>query len=131
LAQETFVRLFKYRDRYEPRARFTTFLYLLARQVRVDLLRRATRHEEGLASYAAATADPGENRGPTLDRIEQAQSALKALPETLRSVVVLGILQELRYEEISAILEIPVGTVKSRMFYALRQLRETLNAGKG
>jgi RNA polymerase sigma-70 factor (ECF subfamily) len=66
-----------------------------------------------------------------LDRIEQAQSALKALPETLRSVVVLGILQELRYEEISAILEIPVGTVKSRMFYALRQLRETLNAGKG
>ena len=43
LAQQTFLRLYKYRTRYEPRARFTTFLYMMARQIRIDSLRKLQR----------------------------------------------------------------------------------------
>ena len=127
LAQETFVRLFKYRDRYEPRARFTTFLYLLARQVRVDMLRKTLRREAGMASYLKETENAEPKRDPPADRFDAVRRALDTLPETLRSVVVLSIYQELKYDEIAAILEIPVGTVKSRMFHALRKLREVIH----
>ena len=50
--------------------------------------------------------------------------ALSRLPEGMREVVVLGVMQDMPYAEIAEILGIPVGTVKSRMFNALRKLKE-------
>lgn len=126
LVQQTFLRLHRYRTRYRQTAKFTTFLFLLARQVWIDELRRRTRQErlaEGLAAEphpehaAPAAADAGASGG-----LDLAQ-ALAALPEGLRQVVELGVYQDLPYAEIAAILKIPVGTVKSRMFTALARLR--------
>ena len=57
------------------------------------------------------------------------RAALQQLPEKLRSVVVLSLYQGLRYEEIAAVLDIPAGTVKSRMFNALSQLKEIFMGG--
>ena len=129
LVQQTVLRLYRYRDRYVASAKFTTFLFLLARQVWIDELRRRKRQErliDGLAAeplpeqIAPEAADAGAAGGLDL------QSALASLPEGLRQVVELGVYQDLPYAEIAEILSIPVGTVKSRMFNALAKLRTFL-----
>jgi RNA polymerase sigma-70 factor (ECF subfamily) len=58
------------------------------------------------------------------------EAALDSLPEAMRAVVALNVYQGLKYEEVAAALEIPLGTVKSRMFQALRKLREFLQTRK-
>jgi RNA polymerase sigma-70 factor (ECF subfamily) len=132
LVQQTFLRLYRYRDRYVASAKFTTFLFILARQVWIDELRRRKRHErlvDGLSAeprkeYADAEAsDSSESGGMDLEQ------ALASLPEGLRQVVELGVYQDLPYAEVAEILGIPVGTVKSRMFNALAKLREYLGDG--
>ena len=133
LVQQTFLRLYRYRERYVVTAKFTTFLFLLARQVWIDELRRRRRRERLADSLAAephpefarpADASAGESGDIDLAR------ALEALPAGLRRVVELGVYQELAYTEIAKILGIPVGTVKSRMFNALARLRAELGVGK-
>lgn len=57
---------------------------------------------------------------------EDVRRAVSQLPQGLRDVVELGVFQDLPYAEIGQILKIPVGTVKSRMFNALRKLKELL-----
>lgn len=126
LVQQTFVRLYRYRDRYTARAKLTTFLYLLARQVWIDELRRRQRRDR-LIQKLAAQLEPatGKDPGPGDEHLYIA-AALAKLPVGLREVVVLGVYQELPYQEVASILKIPVGTVKSRMFNALRMLRRML-----
>jgi RNA polymerase sigma-70 factor (ECF subfamily) len=128
LVQETFVRLYRYRDRYRPRARFTTFLYLLARQVWIDELRRCRRRRR-LRDELAEAPEMAPERVPAAappGLADDLRQALARLSERLREVVTLGVLQELPYREIAKILKIPVGTVKSRMFNGLRELRRIL-----
>jgi RNA polymerase sigma-70 factor (ECF subfamily) len=126
LVQQTFIRLYHYRNRYSARAKFTTFLYLLARQVWIDELRRRNRRQR-LRERLTAEPTP-EQRVPTPALADDLQQALAGLSERLRAVVTLGVLQELAYPEIAKILKIPVGTVKSRMFNGLRELRARLEA---
>ncbi len=130
LVQQTFLRLYRYRERYQPTAKVTTFLFLLARQVWIDELRRRKRHErlvDGLTAephpehVEPVAANAGASGGLDLEQ------ALAALPEGLRQVVELGVYQDLPYAEVAEILAIPVGTVKSRMFNALAKLREFLD----
>jgi RNA polymerase sigma-70 factor (ECF subfamily) len=129
LVQQTFLRLYRYRDRYTPSAKVTTFLFLLARQVWIDELRRRKRHERLVAGLAAEplpeSIDPVAAPAGASGNMDLEQ-ALAALPEGLRQVVELGVYQDLPYAEIAEILGIPVGTVKSRMFNALAKLRAFL-----
>ncbi|MBP7830881.1 MAG: RNA polymerase sigma factor [Kiritimatiellae bacterium] len=123
--QETFIRVYNYRDRYRPTAKFTTFLYTVARHVRNDLLRKVMRREalvERISAEPEATP-PAPGPGGVAWRLD-IHAALARLPEKLRGVVVLGVYQGLRQEEIAAVLGIPLGTVKSRMFNALERLKE-------
>ena len=126
LAQETFLRLYRYRARYRANAKFTTYLYLLARQVRIDCLRRGMRRDalhDRAAAEAPQHAEPSAiAQGARLD----ADAALALLSEPMREVVVLAILQGLPHQETSAILGIPVGTVKSRLSIALHRLRNLM-----
>lgn len=123
LTQETLLRLFRYRHKYRPTAKFTTFLYTLARHVWADHLRRL-RKRERIAERGAAEQQVCDERAQHQARARlDAQAALEQLPEKLRSVVVLSLYQRLRYEDIAAVLDVPVGTVKSRMFLALSRLR--------
>lgn len=128
LAQETFVRLFKARTRYRPTAKFTTFLYTIARHVRIDAARKARRTEALRQSVreeveSAAGGDDGGAPGARLD----AAAAMERLPEKLRETVVLSVFQGLKYDDIARILRIPVGTVKSRMFLAMERMRAELH----
>ena len=124
LVQETYMRLWKYRGEYRPSAKLSTFLFLLARQVRIDALRRQTRRESREESWGIGDAT---SEAPSLARVdarEDVRWALAKLSEPLRDVVELGVFQDLPYAEVAEILGIPVGTVKSRMSNALRKLKE-------
>lgn len=126
LVQDTFVKVYRWRERYSPRASFRTFLYTVARNVGADHWRRTARKEPDAAAERPeeipAPGDEGVAREMRLD----VQTALEGLPPKLREVVVLSTYQGLTYEEIGRLLGIPEGTVKSRMFLAMRQLKEAL-----
>jgi RNA polymerase sigma-70 factor, ECF subfamily len=131
LVQQTFLRLYRYRDRYLPRAKFTTFLFLMARQVWIDELRRRSRTGRLADALAREPEPPNAAGGPPPERggLDIAD-AVAALPEAMRQVVELGVYQDLPYTEVAHILGVPEGTVKSRMFNAIRMLRERLEVGR-
>ena len=125
LVQETYLRLWNYRREYRPTAKLSTFLFVLARQVRIDALRRQVRRESREENWGKEqpTAVPPPSPGVRDD----VRWALAQLSEPLRDVVELGVFQDLPYAEIGEILGIPVGTVKSRMSNALKKLKEVFD----
>ena len=125
MVQETFLRLWKYRDRYSPEAKLTTFLFILARQVRIDALRRKVRREVRDRNWSGERGSVQEPAAACA--AEDVRWAMSKLPEPMREVVELGMMQDMPYAEVSAILSIPVGTVKSRMSNALRKLKEVVD----
>jgi RNA polymerase sigma-70 factor (ECF subfamily) len=127
LAQETFVRLFRYRHSYRPAAQFTTFLYHLARNVWADRGRKLLRHERLVAAWENESRLEGSTANPHAGENIDVQTALDRLSPKLREVIVLNIYQGLRYQEVADVLEIPLGTVKSRINHALAALKEMLH----
>ena len=125
LAQLTFLKLHRVRRAYRPAAKFTTFLVLLARQTMLDRIRadarRAALHERAGREVEPAVPPPAA-RGERDD----ARYALSKLSPGLAAAVALVVMQGFEYQEAAAILEVPVGTVKSRVHAALRQMREIL-----
>jgi len=125
LIQETFLKVYRYRRRYRVTAKFSTFLYRVARNVWVDHCRKAARRKDLLERYEDDVPKPSD-RPPTAARLD-VQEAVAALPEKLRMVVVLSIYQGMKYEQIAEILGIPAGTVKSRMHLAMGRLKEHMH----
>lgn len=143
MAQEVFLRLYKYLPRYDPRAKFTTFLYKVARNLWIDRVRSVASHphttslerpvggrdSEMRDFVSGPPADPGSEAG-RLEDIERVRLALAELPEEQRMVIILAEFHAMRYEEIGQILGIPVGTVKSRMHHAVERLKENMKSKK-
>ena len=120
--QETYLRLWKYRREYKPTAKLSTFLFLMARQVRIDALRRQIRRENREEKWIG---EQPTSEGPKAFGVrEDVRWALAKLSEPLREVIELGVFQDLPYAEVAEILGIPVGTVKSRMHNAFKELKE-------
>ncbi|HLF94543.1 MAG TPA: sigma-70 family RNA polymerase sigma factor [Planctomycetota bacterium] len=140
-AQEVFLRLYSHLGTYEPQAKFTTFLFRVARNLWIDRM-RSEQARGGKPVSLEAPAGFGEERslrdrlsGPSPTPVEilarqETQDALKnaidRLPEEQRTVLILSEIQGMKYQDIGAILDIPVGTVKSRMHTAMERLRELL-----
>jgi len=124
LVQETYLRLWNYRRSYRPVAKLSTFLFLLARQVRLDALRRQERRERREEGWGR---DRPDVQLPETGEREDVRWAVTQLSDPLREVVELGVFQDLPYAEVAEILAIPVGTVKSRMSNALKKLKELLD----
>ena len=127
LAQRTFLRLWRYRAKYSPQAKFTTFLFMLAMQEATDFFRAARRRrnlEDGFAAEMEVAADASRTENGYAPQGDDVHRAMARLPAGLRDVVELGVFQDLPYAEVSEILGIPKGTVKSRMFHALKKLKE-------
>lgn len=125
LAQETFLKLHRARHRYAPTAKFTTFLYLIARQVMIDSIRHVNRKAALMEKYgkeAPQEAPPPQRRGEK----EDAEAALACLSQPLREAVVLVVMQGMAYAEAAEILEVPVGTVKSRVSAAMTRMRQEI-----
>ena len=122
LVQETYLRLWKYRREYRPTAKLSTFLFLMARQVRIDALRRRIRRENREESWVGE--QPTSETPKSFGVREDVRWALAKLSEPLRDVIELAVFQDLPYAEVGEVLGIPVGTVKSRMHNALKELKE-------
>lgn len=122
LVQETYLRLWKYRDRYESTAKLSTFLFILARQVLIDAYRSKTRRKIREESYSKQLEDVVQPKAFSME--DDVRWAVSQLSEPLREVVEFAVFQDLPYQEVSEILEIPIGTVKSRMHNALKKLKE-------
>jgi RNA polymerase sigma-70 factor, ECF subfamily len=137
-AQETLLKVYRVRESYEPRARFVTYLFHVARNHWIDVYRHrrvgprqvsADAPEGDDERGASDPAAPPQDVSAGLSRAELStalRGAMEALGTEHREVFVLALVEGLRYQEIGDILGIPVGTVKSRMFAAVRQVRATL-----
>ncbi len=134
LVQEVFLRVFLARERYRPIVTFSAYLFSIARNVWRDRLRRQRRSPrlalndrqalEKAVDGAKFISGVEENLAARLD----VREALVELPDPQRLALILSLYQGLSYAEIAAVLEIPAGTVKSRMFHALRRLKEKLKS---
>ncbi|MGH9120225.1 MAG: RNA polymerase sigma factor [Acidimicrobiales bacterium] len=116
LTQETFLRLYRNLGSFRFQAKFTTWLFQVARNAATDELRRAQRRAR-LLELAPA---PGPPSAPD-DRVEL-RAALAALPVAMREPLVLVEVFGFTYVEVAAVLDVPVGTVKSRVFHARQRL---------
>ncbi len=145
LAQTVFIKIFQARERYTDSAKVRTYLYRIAHNAWVDYVRRQRRRHaisidaefsssksrggsgsrlrDNLAAPDVREDDPAQN---ALIR-ERIQEAVEALPEKQRMVFTMANNQSLKYQEISEILDVPEGTIKSRMHAAVRTLRTTLH----
>lgn len=128
MAQETFLRAWSNLASFRPKASLRHWLYRIAVNATLDVLRRKTEEpvEDEIIQMVSDQAP-----GPEATVIEKEQAAdlqqkLKSLPEASRTVLVLREFGGLSYQEIATTLELPVGTVMSRLNYARTRLREML-----
>ena len=138
--QNTFLQLYLKIGQYEPGRPVRPWLYTIATHQAIDALRRNARHqilsldqkrEDGSDGELRNLLDTLESRGPAPmenvsaeERKEKVRASVDRLPDFLRDVVILAYYQGLKYREIADILDIPVGTVKSRLHAALSKLQE-------
>ncbi len=135
IAQQVFVRVWKNAKRYEPRAKFTTWLLKITRNLVFNELRRRSRHPQvPLQSEFDEEERPLKDEhavAPDASLLEQelqeaVDTAIARLPETQRMAVILRRYEELSYEEIAESLDQSVSAVKSLLFRARTELRESL-----
>lgn len=131
MAQETFVRVYRGAHTFRDGSRFTPWLYKIATNV---CLSERSRRDRDPAGATCDTLDTvGDSAAPLEDQVMrslvagQLCSSMEELTPQHRSVLAMHIYQGLTYAEIGEALEIPTGTVKSRLFYAIRRLREVCN----
>ena len=123
MLQETFLHLWSRLDGgFELRSRLRTYLYPVVRHLAIDRLRLARRDEPG-GRQAPEPARDVEILLPETLREELAE-ALRTLPAGQREVLLMRFVDDLELAEIAAALELPLGTVKSRLHHALATLRE-------
>ncbi len=125
-AQDAFVRAWQRLHSYRPRAPFRNWVYRIAINAALDALRREreTVDVDGMPLAAEGKGPEAVLQGKQRD--DMVRQAVLALPPASRGVLVLREYQGLAYREIADTLNIPIGTVMSRLSYARKRLRETL-----
>ena len=141
--QTTFVQVFAKAGQYEPGRPVRPWLYAIATNQAIDALRRAGRHP-AVSLEQAETDVEGERRGlvdlleareaDPFDNVDAAETrelvrgCIDRLPDFLRTVLLMAYYQGLKYQEIADALDIPLGTVKSRLHAAVAKLTEIWTA---
>ena len=139
LVQDAFMRAYRFFHRFERGTNFRAWLYRILTNTFINQYRRGVR-ERGLSDeserqaveaqlFSEGTTDVAQNpEDALLDRLlsHEVLKAIDTLPIDFRMVVVLADLQEFSYKEIADILDVPVGTVMSRLFRGRRLLRRAL-----
>ena len=130
-AQEAMISIVRALDRFDGRSAFSTWIYRIATNAALDELRRRNRrpglHVVRDDESAPEVADPAaEQRYEGVVDRQAIDDALDGLAEDFRAAVVLRDVADLDYAEIADVLQIPVGTVKSRIARGRGQLADTL-----
>ncbi|HEY1066398.1 MAG TPA: sigma-70 family RNA polymerase sigma factor, partial [Pirellulales bacterium] len=132
VVQEALVQAYLKLATFQRTSAFYTWLYRIAFNVAMTQRRKKRPTASIEESREAGLPDPIDDgaapsaRMEQLERAHQVQTCLAALSEEHRSILVLKDVDDLRYEEIAEILQIPIGTVRSRLFRARMQLKEKL-----
>lgn len=128
LLQETFIRVFRSRDSYEPTGRFRALLFTIARLLVIDWRRRqnATWLEDSEALETAEAPERAEDRAEARDLAERVEAALRRLPASQREIVLLSRYAELSAEEIAQVTGSTPGAVRVGLHRALRRLHELI-----
>ena len=138
LAQETFVRVYQHRARFDPRRKFSTWLYTIATNLARDRQRRQLRRpqvsldaanessETTLQDRLEATAPSPPEMLQAGERTVAVRAAISELPEDLRTALILVEYEDFSQAEIAAVLDCSVKAVEMRLYRARQQLRERL-----
>ncbi|MFZ2324831.1 MAG: RNA polymerase sigma factor [Ignavibacteriaceae bacterium] len=135
VVQETFIKVYRYKDNYSSVAKFSTWVYTIAGNLaRTEYQRRKRKNLFSINSYGEENKTyeiPDESYRPDIStdanmKKEIIQKALMKIRDSYREAVILRDIQELSYDEISEILGIEVGTVKSRINRGRTELKKYL-----
>jgi RNA polymerase sigma-70 factor (ECF subfamily) len=138
LAQEVFLKVYQALDRYDSQYRFSTWIFRVAQNAAIDHLRKRR-----LKLVSMSRQDEGDDDGrdwdlPSPDRDaygvlrnqergQAIEAAVEALPWEYRELIVMRHFGELSYEEIATVKEMPLGTVKNKLFRGRQMLKEKLS----
>ncbi len=134
LFQQTWLRVMERIQKYDPARNFESWLFAVAHNLAIDHLRRR-RHESldepgpgsETPSRRIRSSDPGSlEQLLSKERFRHILEAIADLPAPFREVITLRFEEEMRIEEIAGVLELPAGTVKTRLHRAMKALRELL-----
>lgn len=140
LLSETLVEGFRSFPQFRGDTRFVSWMYRIMTTTRIDMVRRARRRQaESLdtafssggeaGSQGREIADTGSDPAAVLIEpmlSEEVQDALNALPEEFRAVVILADIEQMDYADVSRVLDVPIGTVRSRLHRGRALLRRSL-----
>jgi len=139
LAQEVFVKAYRHLASYDPRRKFASWLFKIAHNASIDHLRRAeldtvplaAEKEEGgglMAVLADASAESPAAAAERRDMARALERAIARLRPEYREAVVLRYVEGLAYQEICEVLALPIGTVKTNLHRARKELAEAMRA---
>ncbi|MCZ6508196.1 MAG: sigma-70 family RNA polymerase sigma factor [Acidobacteria bacterium] len=136
LAQEVFIKIYRALDRYDPQYKFSTWLFRIAQNAAIDRIRKRRIQVvsmdrpnddggDGVWEFPSDEPDPyrdSRNR----ERGDAIQQAIDALPWEYRELIVMRHYGELSYEEIARAKDMPLGTVKNKLFRGRQMLKKSL-----
>lgn len=138
LAQEVFLRVHNALDRFDPAYRFSTWMFRVAQNLAIDEIRRRRiqtvslqRGETDAESDSYEWEIPSDQPGPyrearNVERAEAIQRAISGLPWEYRELILLRHYGELSYDEIASLKQMPLGTVKNKLFRGRQMLKDKL-----
>jgi RNA polymerase sigma-70 factor, ECF subfamily len=136
LAQEVLIKVYQVLDRYDPQYKFSTWLFRIAQNAAIDQIRRrrlklVSLRLEDDEGEGRDWDLPAPQRGPygdlrNVERGKAIQQAIDALPWEYRELILLRHFGELPYDEIARLKQMPLGTVKNKLFRGRQMLKERL-----
>ena len=138
LAQETFVKIYQNRARFDPQQKFSTWLYAIASNLVRDRFRWRSRHQQvsldaeneqtdSILKDTLRAVEPLPDQGlQNEERADVVRKAVDALPVELKQPLILAVYQDLHQAEIAVILKCSVKAVETRIYRARQQLRAAL-----
>lgn len=129
LVQEVFVRVLKYRHTYRGDYQFTSWMFRIARNVRIDYARQNPHNEKNVGEYVPEFVNPAPTPAESAEQQDEMRillDALANLPEEKREVLLLRGFRGLKFEEIAEVMKCSVNTIKARAFRAIRELRTAI-----
>ena len=124
LVQDVFFRMLKYRHTYRAEGKFTTWMFSIAHNTKIDHFRKKSRRDAEIEE-TDFLVDENPNPEETLEKQSEAallQRALAGLSKEKREVLLLSRFQNMKYEEIEQVMGCKVGTIKARVHRALKEL---------
>ncbi len=133
VTQEVFIKVYNSLSRYSSEYKFSTWLYRIAHNAAIDYIRRRSPNEQSIetenkdGAYQLQIESPNPTPEQERERSEwrtEIEAVVKCLPAVYRELILLRHAQDLSYDEIAEITNLPLGTVKNRLFRAREMMRE-------